>query len=353
MWTESDATGGGESCERGRKVRLPGGRTVQVSAVFDTYWRFATKRQQLFFARLSGPPPWTNDPVLGSFRFTNVFRASDRVSQYLIRNVIYGGEGSAEEMFFRLVLFKLFNKIETWEVLTATFAELAWATFDLRAYTRVFDQLLARGERIYSAAYIMPPPRLGGVRKHENHLRLLQLMMRDRVPQRVAGAHSLREVFETLKAYPSLGNFLAFQLAIDLNYSTVINFSEMDFVVAGPGACDGIRKCFFDTNGLSERDIIAAMADIADTEFERLGLHFSNLWGRPLQLIDIQNLFCEVDKYARVIHPTAKGRSGRARIKQRYVAAVKSLPQFYPPKWKVAVPAHLLALPGTPPTRAN
>ena len=38
----------------------------------------------------------------------------------------------------------------------------------------------------------------------------------------------------------------------------------------------------------------------ADDEFERLGMKFQSLWGRSLQLIDCQNVFCEVSKYARV-----------------------------------------------------
>ena len=45
------------------------------------------------------------------------YRASDRVSQYLIRNVIYRHDQGPEEVFFRIMLFKLFNKIETWELL--------------------------------------------------------------------------------------------------------------------------------------------------------------------------------------------------------------------------------------------
>src|SRR5258707_9985183 len=39
---------------------------------------------------------------------------------------------------------------------------------------------------------------------------------------------------------------------------------------------------------------------------------------RRLQLIDCQNLFCEVDKYARVAHPNIAGRTGRTRIKQKF-----------------------------------
>ena len=61
-----------------------------------------------------------------------------------------------------------------------------------------------------------------------------------------------------LRDYPSLGSFLAFQFAIGLNYSELIGFSEMEFVVADPGARDGIRKCFKDTAALTEAAIISA-----------------------------------------------------------------------------------------------
>ncbi len=75
------------------------------------------------------------------------------------------------------------------------------------------------------------------------------------------------------------------------------------------------------------------MADRQEQEFDRLGIDFSSLWGRRLQLIDCQNLFCEVDKYSRVRHPEVAGLSGRLRIKQR-LSAKQNLPSpWYPPKW--------------------
>lgn len=145
----------------------------------------------------------------------------------------------------------------------------------------------------------------------------------------------LRQAFALLREYPSLGDFLAFQFAIDLNYSELTDFSEMDFVVAGPGARDGIRKCFREAAGLSEARIIQLMAERASHEFERLGITFQSLWGRSLQLIDCQNVFCEVSKYARVAHPAVPGVSGRTRIKQRYSPRSEPIPQWYPPKWGI------------------
>jgi len=75
------------------------------------------------------------------------------------------------------------------------------------------------------------------------------------------------------------------------------------------------------------------MADRQQSEFDRLELSFHTLWGRPLQLIDCQNLFCEVDKYARINHPEIAGITGRTRIKQKYRVNPKPIPLWYPPKW--------------------
>ena len=61
-------------------------------------------------------------------------------------------------------------------------------------------------------------------------------MIDDGLPGQLARASSLATVYQKILGYPGLGPFLAFQYAIDLNYSTLIDFNESDFVVAGPGA---------------------------------------------------------------------------------------------------------------------
>lgn len=305
------------------------------SKVYDTYWRFAAERQEVFFRRARNEqPPWTEDPILQHFKFTNAYRASDRVSQYLIRNVIYAGSQHPEELFFRTLLFKLFNKIETWRLLESALGQLTTATFNVEMFDEVLTEAMLRKQTIYSAAYIMPSGgRHGEPRKHRNHLMLLRRMLSDGAPQKISRMNRMREVFELLVSYPMIGDFLAYQYATDLNYSTLTTFSEMEFVIPGPGARDGIRKCFKDFGGLNESDIIRMIADRQQMEFERLGIEFKSLWGRPLQLIDCQNLFCEVDKYARNAHPEIIGITGRTRIKQTFRRSPHPIDYWYPPKW--------------------
>jgi hypothetical protein len=311
---------------------------LRPTAVFDSYWRFAAERQAIFFRRLEdAPAPWTKDPILERHRFTNAYRAADRVSQFLIREVIYGnGRSQAErEILFRVMLFKLFNKIETWQLLEHQLGPLNWQDFDLQAYDHVLSRAKAHGTTLYSAAYIIPPVKWSGGDgvKHRGHLHLVQTSLSGELSDKLGRAKSLDQVFLSLKELPSFGDFLAFQLAIDLNYSTLLDFPEDSFVVAGPGARDGIAKCFENAQEFATEDIINFMHERQDREFERLGLSFQSLWGRKLQPIDCQNLFCEISKYARVAHPEVTGVSGRTRIKQIFKPDHTPFPIWFPPKW--------------------
>lgn len=309
------------------------------SPVYDTYWRFAAERQNIFFRRLEGgSAPWTEDPVLLVHKFTNAYRASDRVSQFLIRRVIYRDDlpQDVDEVVFRILLFKFFNRIETWELLENQIGPLTYRTFSFKAFDKILSKEMARGNTIYSAAYIMPSSgSLGYDRKHRNHLTLIERMMSDNVPKRLSDLSRMQDAFELIRSYPSIGDFLAYQYVTDINYSEVTDFKETEFVVPGPGSIDGIRKCFLDTGGLSNAEIIRFMADRQKLEFERLGLKFRNLWGRDLQYMDCQNLFCEVDKYSRVRHPEISGVSGRTRIKQKFKPKAARIDYWYPPKWNI------------------
>lgn len=312
-------------------------RPLKPTIVFSTYWRFAVERQEVYMRRLRGEQmPWSDDPVLRAHKFTNAYRAADRVSQYLIRYVIGDDLRSIADTFLRILLFKLFNRIETWELLVDHLGEPCAEEFDVEQYDRVMSEAFACGERLYSAAYIMPSGGKSGFpRKHTMHLHLLQRMLKDGLPARVAEARSMEEAFGLLRAWPTLGDFLAYQFVTDLNYSCVTGFREDEFVVPGPGAKGGIEKCFSNLGGMSEAEAIRMVTYHQEDCLRALGLRFPSLWGRRLQLIDCQNLFCEVNKYARVAHPDFSEKAGRTRIKQK-LSPKESLPRpLFPAKWGI------------------
>ncbi|MFN0315032.1 MAG: nucleotide kinase domain-containing protein, partial [Burkholderiales bacterium] len=176
---------------------------IKVSSVFDTYWRFAAERQDVYFRLAKQVEPWTHDPIISVHTFTNAF--------------------------------------ETWELLEHTFGAVTFKAYQFEHYDRLLGETMRAGGRIYSAAYIMPPggSAFGHVAKHQNHLRLLEKMMADDLAGKLSKMRKMQPAFELLRSYPTIGDFLAYQFVTDINYSEVTDFSEMEFVIPGPGARDG------------------------------------------------------------------------------------------------------------------
>jgi hypothetical protein len=308
--------------------------------VFDIFWRFTAERQAIFERRRVGSPaPWTSDRILGTYKFCNVFRAADRVSQYLIGDVAYGQENKdAADLAFEIVAFRTFSKIATWTDLIEQLGGHPKISH-LRdgSFERALSTIRSRGDRIYTGAFILcATDAYGRGIKHLNHVELFKHMfLRENLAQRIAETPSLEALYKLIHEFPLMGDFMSYQTAIDLNYSTLVDFSENDFTQPGPGALRGIRKVFSDLGDYAPSDVIRWMADRQRLEFERRNLKFEGLWGRDLQSIDVQNLFCETDKYCREAVPSLA--SARTKIKSKFVASPAPIEYFFPPKWKLRV----------------
>lgn len=306
--------------------------------ILDTYWYFAAERQSIFFKKLHGNAwPFTNDPILRQYKFCNVYRAQDRVSQFLIGEVIYSQERSSADTLFRIFLFRLLNKTESWVQLERELGDISLEDFDFETYAQVIDKLKAKGQVIYGNAFILCANKVYGYSdKHRNHLKLLETVFNDpRKFESILQAKSMSELFTKLRELPLIGDFMAYQLVTDFNYSTVFNFDENDFTVVGPGSKRGIEKCFESTGGMSYEEVIMWMVEHQDEEFARLNLSFKRLGDRPLKAIDCQGIFCETDKYCRVKFPELV--SNRKRIKAEYRPTEGAIQYFFPPKWHIDI----------------
>ncbi len=309
---------------------------IVPSPAYDTYWKFAYRRQKVFISRLLSPSTYScEDEVIRKYKFTNVYRVCDRVSQYLIKEVIYSDNFPVDDLFLRIVLFKLFNKIETWELLENRFGTICVDNFDAKRFSEFLDGEMNRGRVLYSNAYMMASgcKEFAVTRKHQAHMLLAEKMVNDGLCYKIQDCNKMKDGFDLLLGYPLIGYFLAYQYITDINYSDITDFSESEFTMPGPGARDGIRKCFCSLGGVSEIELIKMMAERQSYEFDRLGFDFMSLGGRELQYIDIQNIFCETDKYCRVAHPEIKGISGRTKIKQLFNPNDNLIDYYFPPKW--------------------
>lgn len=322
---------------RSSKAIIPNDATLRY------YFYFMQERMNMFWRKCEGKRLLTDDPILREFKFTNVYRACDRVSQYLISQVIYKNidDYTPEDTILRILIFKIFNKPSTWEYILHNYGDIRYVDFDSKRMSDVLTRQI-QSEAIFNNAYIMTGSsyRYRSLRyKHERWLQMVsEEFISKGVIDAVLHAKSLEEIFNMLTECSFIGGFLAYQYAIDFNYSPYLNYSENSFVKAGIGAIRGITKCFH-SYGASYEDAIRYIQENQDELRKRYGYtHFRPLPSHNPTLIDFQNCFCETDKYLRAKMPELV--VGNIRIKQHYRETPSSIDYSFPPKWNITAKLH-------------
>ncbi len=134
------------------------------------------------------------------------YRAADRVSQFLINEVIPGSSAEPVDVLFRTLLFKVFNRVSTWRALDEELGPLHASEFNPKACAEVLSRQRQLGRQVYSAAYIMPMPAMpGATAKHEAHLALLGDLLTTGTLSSLLEARSLREFLKAAGAPVSDG----------------------------------------------------------------------------------------------------------------------------------------------------
>lgn len=263
----------------------------------DTVVNFAKTRHRLW----EGKP--VKSKILSTRKFTNVFRVLDRGSQYLL-----GLMDLHDELIDRVALSYLYRQVNRPDSFDAIieandgYVPEAADIFNPLWYDKVIAPVVAaRPGAFLNGAYIIlikPGDSRGTVEK-----------MKDVFPRaanhlgHVADVTDLATRVLLLEETPGIGPFLAMQIATDLGYTRGEPDQENSYILAGPGSRKGVGEML----GLG-KDATQVQAQVAIQRFpvERLpALPYSN--GRPPSLMDIQNVFCEYSKYARMVRKGDKG----------------------------------------------
>ena len=198
-----------------RRFAEIGNRRLLISEVIDTLWYWMRERHSIHERRLAGQVPWTEDKILKDFKFTNLFRVFDRNTQFILNEVIPGGPSDLTETSFRIILFRTFNRIETYRRLKKYFGELKWATFDITSY---YSALVSESP-VYGHAYFIPAPHvLGGYDHPTKHLRMIYLLMTSGFPTELKKLLHLKDALGLTLLYPGLGQFTAFQYVLSIHF---------------------------------------------------------------------------------------------------------------------------------------
>lgn len=318
----------------------------EVNENIEHLCKWIKDRHDVFEKKNAGEPfPWTDNKIISSHKFTNVFRVLDRESQFLIREVIGDDNMSIEDTTFRILLFKHFNFQSTWEFLESRLGKITYRDGILLEIRELLDEY-AKTNKVYSSAYLQaanfvrnhPWKHLKGTGKHNCYLTVFeaQLFNSEDFFNFIAYSSNsnLEDLINKLQEIDGVGNFMAYQFAQDLNYSHWWNQDMNSITFEGPGSIRGVHRCFNFTGKPDYNEVIKWTLDNLDYLFEHFNLGSPPKFeGMPIQLTDMQNCFCESDKYMRGLGIVVEGVSGKS-IKQKYKSGRNVVKPILPKKLK-------------------
>jgi hypothetical protein len=275
----------------------------------DRFFAWARERENIRLKRAAGePPPWTQDNILGGFRFTNVYREDDR-------NTIWFRENIRENLrndpavLFATVFFRWFNRIETAERLLDADGISRLGVF------REFKPDVVRAKLsginpIVTAAYIIKTP--NGRNKLEGLLWCFEQFWNSDAREWIhsyctEAACDLQSVHAKLTELPFLGGFMAYEIVTDLRHTYLLeNACDVKtWANAGPGCMRGLNRIW----GRPVDKIIPQKQ--ACEELQRLLEKAPDYGWHDWEMRETENGMCELDKYERA-------RLGEGRPKQLY-----------------------------------
>lgn len=275
----------------------------------DDFYRFMYDRHAIYVRRhlqkLS--PPWTNNPILRDYKFTNVYRELDRGTIWY-KDHIVPKTRSLKELIWMTVAYRLVNRVETFEV--CGIPQLKYWPRS-RSIFRHSLKMLHRKSIVFTNAHLTLPTKYGKS-KIDTYISSLDKLYKDidDLSNSIAVEKNPVSVFDILHTIPGVGDFIAYEVWCDLVLTRHIQFTENDFVNPGPGCRLGIKLIFPATNSTEDfKRRIGQLQAEQKQHFARLNLKFPYLYrNKPLTLRSIEHSLCEFSKYRKMTTGIGKQR---------------------------------------------
>jgi hypothetical protein len=259
--------------------------------------KFIVERETIRIKKERGDPaPWTTDPVLANFRFTNVYREDDKVTRWCARHV-----RTASQPLLACTAFRWYNRVTTGEAIflkKSASGETAWDLFLKSGNAFVLGEAIRAycGKGPYvTGVYIVKTPQ--GFTKLDGVLWCIEKVQP--YVEAMKKCYTLQDAFDILLCAPYQGSFTAAQVIADIKFlpqfSGAVDFDT--FVASGPGSRKGLNIVMgCDVNDpWDEKEFRETLLDLR----EKLKPTFVERGWKIPSAQDVQNILCEISKYAR------------------------------------------------------
>lgn len=297
-----------------------------IESRLHCFFDFARERHAVYLRRALGlPKPWTNDPILQGFRFCNIYRELDTVSQWIYNNVIVPYEDDPN-LWFMLCASRIINWPDSLQAMMDV--KGGFGIKGLFSPDIAYGQLKARrkaGLKTITGAYIVnsvtskkDPEHIQGDKLAYICYRTLGEIWPHRAEIAPVFKESLETAVQTLKRFNGYGPFMAYQIVVDLTYSKKWLGKSKDlntFNSAGPGTHRGLSRVFHGQKFV----LMTPQEKTRLLLFQLKASNNSNYWPNtssdmkkgfaPISLSNMSNINCEADKHARLFLGEGKMRS--------------------------------------------
>lgn len=264
-------------------------------ANYEPLWYWVTERERIRIRKERGDPqPWTESYILQTYRFCNVRREDDRVTVWVRKNI---REPYADHPLLWLMLCYA-RQINWPETLAELIAEGAWPSnqnFEPQQVTSVLDARKARGDKVYTGAYMISAPATKGANKNTY------------ISEKVVGglwqrrhsfprSNTLQYTHRWITMTNGWGQFMAYQAVVDMRFTKILQDASdvARWAAAGPGTIRGLNRLYGRSvdASLSQNQALHEMRAIYPLVLSVTGVH--------VDFSDVPNMLCETDKYLRV-----------------------------------------------------
>jgi hypothetical protein len=273
---------------------------MQLEAV-ERFFGWINERHAIYQSRAAGnPPPWTDDPILSQYKFTNPFRENDRVTVWMRENWTKPNDNRPHgEIIFNCCLFRMVG--------TSEFAEAhGWATSWDPDFTKtlILDRL-SRKERTFTGAYIITNQGLKCSKAEVVVDHFLTPIWEDKehLAEVANTTNSLQATHKAMASYRGWGGggFMSYEVVTDLNHTPVLAQAEdrLKWANAGPGAVRGLNRIYGRDlkKGMNQEQANKEMFDLLLRAGKNIGSHIKLA---DMDMRVIEHSLCEWDKYERV-----------------------------------------------------
>jgi len=282
------------------------------------------------------PAPWSDWDIMREFRFTNVLRRHDKESKFVIDSTYENPELSIEEKILNAFVFRAYNKHETYSLVG----------FPHKRELITWDEVLEM-ERKISAKRVENPTycfctsafNTGGIKTcwgnfvdkeaafdktnlvESRFAILFNDLIKNNVDKKILECKTAEEVGKAIRKVRGFaGEFLSFQVYVDLTYIPGFPFTEDDWAVCGPGCKLGICYLFGDDDrsikevGYTYDELLYWTRDNLSKMLLDNGVDLEALMEdlprnqRRISLSNVENLFCEFSKTCKQVYKEGKAR---------------------------------------------